>query len=342
MEIAESMLMDNRINRCKKHKLESIVLIVICATFKGVQGYQNIAEFAKKYANILGRRIDLSQGCPSMITLWRNFERIDISELIAYIDLNKDFLNVFIRFHLKEVGNQYCSKNSLNEKPSNLEMIKSHIDQHYVNIRNTSIHATNTLYQRQEMYDILKRLSANKSVISVASNDNSHQMANEIAQNEGDYLLEINQSNQYLFEQVKDQLDRHIHAIVKKEDWFLIRNGSSLCKRRFYMLKHQLKWIEGIEKWPKVEYMIAIENICHDEKETEQNISYKYYLSSLTAPTAKQIFCLTEFHFLKPYAWTISFDVHQVYNSHLVYPKIMKSNLKWIQTGDFQRKNTQV
>lgn len=333
METIENVLFDSRINRCKKHNLESIVLIVICATLKRVHGYQKISEFAITHAKILENYIDLSNGCPSAVTLWRNFERLNLRSLIEYIELKKDLLKVLSNFHLSNEEDDHTHQGNKISEHSNLEIIRSHIYSNFINICDRDKTRPNSFSQRRSIHNILEKLVTKNSLIAVAAACNCPHTAHLIKKNQGDYLLKINKSDKYLFEQVKDQLDRHILSVGKKEDWHTFKEGNRLTMRRFYCLEHQIKWIEGIEKWPHVKCMIVIEE--KRENNGDHVGSVNYYLSSIKEWPDEKIHKLTEYHFLKTYAWIISFEMSCISKIQSTQ-KILKSNLMWIQNENFE------
>lgn len=334
METVENVLSDSRVNRCKKHKLESIILIVICATLKKVYGYQKIAEFAMNHAKELGDYIDLSNGCPSTVTLWRNFERLNIREVLEYIELKKDLLQLMSSLQSDYAPEDSTSHHRKIRGQSNLEILRSHISHNYISICDRDEDYQNHACKQRTMNDILEKLATKNVTIAAASRYNNHHTAHLIKKNHADYLLEITESNTYFFEQIKDQLDRHIRSVGKPEDWHIFNEGQDQKKRRFYCLENQLRWIEGIEKWPQVKCMVAIEEKRWNGEEYVQDTHY--YLSSVKEWTAEKIFRLTEYHFHKPCAWIISFEMDGALKVQTATQKILKSNLMWIQNENLE------
>jgi DDE_Tnp_1-associated len=70
-------LKDPRINRRKLHSLEAILVIAICAVIAGANDFQQIALFAQKRKDWLGRFLELPNGVPSHDTFERVFARLD-------------------------------------------------------------------------------------------------------------------------------------------------------------------------------------------------------------------------------------------------------------------------
>jgi predicted transposase YbfD/YdcC len=72
-----SSLKDPRVERTKKHKLLDIIVIAICGTICGAQGWVEIEEFGKGKEAWLKTILELSNGIPSHDTFGRVFAYLD-------------------------------------------------------------------------------------------------------------------------------------------------------------------------------------------------------------------------------------------------------------------------
>jgi predicted transposase YbfD/YdcC len=72
---------DPRIERAKKHKLVDIIMITLCATMCGMDGWEEIEVFAEKREEWFKLFLELPNGIPSHDTLERVFARINPKEL---------------------------------------------------------------------------------------------------------------------------------------------------------------------------------------------------------------------------------------------------------------------
>ena len=66
-----------RINRCKKHLLEDILLLTLIAVLCRVEGYEDIELFGKTKIDFLRQIMELPNGIPSHDTIERLLKRID-------------------------------------------------------------------------------------------------------------------------------------------------------------------------------------------------------------------------------------------------------------------------
>lgn len=72
-----SQLQDHRVNRTKRHELIDIVVVAICASICGAEGWQEISNYCHQKLDWLRRFVKLSNGVPSPDTFARVISRID-------------------------------------------------------------------------------------------------------------------------------------------------------------------------------------------------------------------------------------------------------------------------
>lgn len=72
---------DPRIDRAKKHNLVDIIMITLCATICGMEGWEEIEVFAEEREEWFKDFLELPNGIPSHDTMYRVFSRINPKEL---------------------------------------------------------------------------------------------------------------------------------------------------------------------------------------------------------------------------------------------------------------------
>lgn len=66
-------IQDSRIDRTKKHKLVDIIMITLCATIGGMEGWEDIEIFAEEREEWFKEFLELPNGIPSHDTIYHVF-----------------------------------------------------------------------------------------------------------------------------------------------------------------------------------------------------------------------------------------------------------------------------
>ncbi len=74
---------DPRIDRTKKHPLESILYIVLCGTMAGIDSWIGYQDYAEEHEEVLKQFIDLPNGPPSHDTIARVISALDVEAFQA-------------------------------------------------------------------------------------------------------------------------------------------------------------------------------------------------------------------------------------------------------------------
>jgi predicted transposase YbfD/YdcC len=85
-------LADPRVARCRRHELLDMVVLALCATLGGADGWADIERFGKAKLAFFRSFLDLSNGIPSHDTFGRVFARLEPSALMGCV---QDWLAAF-------------------------------------------------------------------------------------------------------------------------------------------------------------------------------------------------------------------------------------------------------
>src|SRR5262249_55603068 len=78
-------LTDPRIERTKRHQLLDIIILAVCATLGGADGWADIERFANAKLDFFRQFLDLPNGIPSHDTFGRVFALLDPATLLPCI-----------------------------------------------------------------------------------------------------------------------------------------------------------------------------------------------------------------------------------------------------------------
>ena len=78
-------LTDPRMERTRRHELLNIIILALCGTIAGADGWVEIANYAKTKRPFYRRFLDLPHGTPSHDTFGRVFARLDPTALLQCV-----------------------------------------------------------------------------------------------------------------------------------------------------------------------------------------------------------------------------------------------------------------
>jgi predicted transposase YbfD/YdcC len=78
-------LTDPRIDRSKRHALLNIIILAVCGTLGGADGWADIERFGRAKLGFFRRFLDLPHGIPSQDTFGRVFARLDPAALLGCV-----------------------------------------------------------------------------------------------------------------------------------------------------------------------------------------------------------------------------------------------------------------
>jgi len=76
-------LTDPRLDRTQLHDLLDLIILALCATLGGANGWADIERFAKAKLDFFRRFLELANGIPSHDTFGRVFSLLDLAALLG-------------------------------------------------------------------------------------------------------------------------------------------------------------------------------------------------------------------------------------------------------------------
>jgi len=268
---------DPRIDRTKKHPLDSILYIVLCGTMAGIESWIGYSDYAEAHLDILQELIDLPYGAPSHDTIARVIESLDVSEFQACFE---SFVNSFvtrtkgvIAIDGKTLRGSFDIKKGI--KAKHIVSAWAHgckvvLAQEKVDDKSNEITAIPTL---------LKRLDVQGQIVTLDAMGCQREICQQILDQGGDYVISLkgNQGTfhkdvQLWFEDRKNLVD-HVW-----EEW---DKGHGRIEHRLCRASGDVTWLQEVHNWPGLTSIAAVESTRETAKGIQKEV--RYYISSLTA-----------------------------------------------------------
>lgn len=270
---------DFRLDRKKLHPVENIVFITILAVICNAQTWEEIQDFGNSRISFFSKYLDLKNGIPSHDTFNRFFSLYD----------PKSFQTVFVKWlsnliNIKQkhiaVDGKAC-RGSRNKAGKMLHLLNAYLTDDCSFLG--QVKTDDKSNEITAIPKLLKTLDLEEALVSVDAMGCQREIAAQIVDQKGDYLLAVKENQKTLYEDVKSAF-----RVYKKEETTYFEtqeiNGSRVEKRICRMMT-DLSHIEYAEQWKNLKTYIEIETeVYHKTKKTTTRDKRHYISSQLNTP----------------------------------------------------------
>lgn len=278
-----SSLKDPRLERKKLHALMDIIMLVICGIISGAEGWEAIEEFGHEKLSWLRKFVPLKNGVPSHDCIAYVISRLSI----------KGFQECFMawsRAASEQVGGQIINIDGKTVRGSRDR------SNHRNPLHMISAWATdNRLVLGQEAVDeksneitaipkLLALLELKGCLVTLDAMGCQREIAAQIVEQGGDYVLSLKGNQGALHEAVKDFFDTasiHNYAHLQYDFKEEIAKGHGRLEMRRYWITQHLDTLPSVEKWKGLASIGMVERTCWiGEKQTCER---RYFVNSIAA-----------------------------------------------------------
>jgi predicted transposase YbfD/YdcC len=280
-----SELPDRRIQRKCRHEFMDIILIVLCGTIVGADDFVSIELFAKAKEKWFKERLGLKlpEGIPSHDTLNRVFATIRPNEF------QKCFLNwvadVTDTLKLKQIPIDGKTMRGSKKKTSTSAGKATHIVSAWASEQGLTLAQVKTDEKSNEITaipELLNLLDISGALVSIDAMGCQKEIATQIVEKEGDYLLAVKENQPRLLEDIqrlaeeslmKDYAGLSLHMTEEK--------GHGRKETRSCFVINELETIRDLSLWPNLKSVVCV--VSHREVKGKQSDEVRYYISSRQA-----------------------------------------------------------
>jgi predicted transposase YbfD/YdcC len=194
------------VGRCT-HSLHAILFIAVTATVAGADGPDDMEKFAKRKRDWLERFIDLSHGVPSHDTLGRvlgiikpkQFQDAFLSWISSLSSLRgQDGKPIFIPIDGKTMRGSYTNA----DKSDMLHIVSAWASQQGITLGQIAVDSKSN--EITAIPELLQLLDLNGAIVSIDAMGCQREIAAEIAQGGGDYVLQVKGNQPTLQEAIEE------------------------------------------------------------------------------------------------------------------------------------------
>jgi predicted transposase YbfD/YdcC len=298
-----SVIQDPRVDRTRKHPLETILVISLLAVICGADSIVDIENYAKSRKQWLETFLDMPGGVPSHDTIGRLFAALNPTTLgqafqrwtAAMASASKEKLIAIdgktLRRAFKHAG----------------DGVFVHMVSAWSSANGVVLGQVQTEEKSNEITAIpalLDLIDVKSTLVTIDAAGTQVEIAQKIVDQGGDYLLAV-KGNQPTLHQA---MVRHFEGIGRFYNRFDVAetydHAHGRDETRRIDIGHAIEEIESAGRWPKLASLIHIESIRTVKGVT--STEHRYYISSRRNLSAKQALAAVRSH------WGIENELHWV------------------------------
>jgi predicted transposase YbfD/YdcC len=308
-------LSDPRSERNQLYRIEEILLLSLCASLCGAEGWQDVEDFGKLKIRYLRQYLNYENGTPSDDTLRRFYRNINPDE---FEKLFREWVGgIAKKAQVKVIAIDGKSvRRSRDEDAKMLHVISAFatearmvLGQEKVSEKSNEITAIPIL---------LTWLDVKGHIVTIDAMGCQFTIANQIIEKGGNYIFSLKGNQGNLSEDVVTYFDdkESVHTMASHVDY---DKGHGRIETRECWVVDDVEWLKKRHpKWSSIRSIIKIHSLRKSKERTED---VRYYISSLT-DTPEKILKSIRSH------WAIENTLHWVLDMSFNedYSRIRKGN----------------
>jgi predicted transposase YbfD/YdcC len=270
-----SNIPDPRIDRCKEHLLEDIVLLSIIAVICGCESWETIEDFGKSKIEFLKNYLKLPNGIPSHDTIERLFKRMDSKAF------SKSFMEWADAFRIKREGDflNIDGKTLRGSKDEGNGKYAIHLVSAWSYQNRLVLGQVKTSGKSNEIpavKELLTLLDIKGAVITADAMSCQKDIVQQICDKDADYIIAI-KDNQKNFKEVIEYEFKTQSKILRNE---LLEKSHGRIETRICEVIDDLKELENKDSWAKLKSIIKITSTREINNITTKED--RFYISSVS------------------------------------------------------------
>lgn len=267
-------LPDPRIDRCKLHAIEDILLLCLIAVICGAESYESIEEFGKLRLDFLRTLMPIRHGIPSHDTIERLFKRLDPGS----------FSELFTKWASGQVQHtdgrmiNIDGKTSRGSSDSTCNRYAIHMVSAWCNANSMVVAQLRTAVKCNEInaaHELLSLLDISGCVVTIDAMCCQRSIAEHIIDKRADYILAVKQNQKQLYLAIEESFKRQQPCSRDKN----VLKDHGRIETRTCSIIEQLDWIDQKQDWVGLKTIIRVEAVREMKDKTSKEI--RYYISSI-------------------------------------------------------------
>lgn len=275
-------LPDHRQSGKVLHPMRNIVFIVLVGAFNGLDGWEEIADFAEYRRDFFEKYLDLSNGFPSDDTLRRFFEALD----------SKEFRTRFTEWASsivpKTEDKTVCIDGKRIRTASNMAENPLHIVSAWVSENQMTLAQTMVADKSNEITAIpqlLEILDLRKATVTIDAMGCQTEIARKIREAGADYILGVKDNQPSLREEAEDT----VRTVSPDRVITTTDIGHGRIEERKYMMYSDLSCVLSRDRWLDLGQIVRVETRQTVKKTGMESSDVRYFITSHKLDSAEKV-----------------------------------------------------
>ena len=296
MTLKESLetIDDTRIDRCKKHSLVDILMIVFFGLLCGYKSIESIHMYAELSVNLLKKYLVLANGIPSADTILRVLAKIGPEQLgKAFISYAKSVFGKkmqdgdVLAFDGKtECGSEYTPTAENGTPHKAIHMVSAWASR--LGVCFGQVKTEEKSNEITAIPELLELLDLKGVIVTIDAMGCQKKIAGKITEKKSDYVFSLKGNQERIHDDVREfftghELDRRYcerYKIQKYEGELEIGHGR--IEKRECFLCTNIKWLEGKDEWPNLKAVGMVKCRRTVKKTGKESTETRFFITSLT------------------------------------------------------------
>lgn len=295
-----SSIEDPRINRQKKHELQDILFLTLCAVICGADNWVAIEAFGNARRKWLTSLLGLKHGIPSHDTLGDVFAALDTEKFSQCFSNWMEDLTVITEGDVIAIDGK-CLRRSLDKssKKAAIHMVSAFAQKN--NIVLGQVKVDDKSNEITAIPKLLTQLNITGAVVTIDAMGCQTKIAKQIVDQGGDYVLSLKGNQGNLHEDVHTYFTSKLSPDVLTETY---NGGHGRVETRALRATDDIGWLKKRHDWPALKSIIAV--TATREVKDKTSCETRYFVSSLSADDPDKLEHTIRAH------WAIENNLHWV------------------------------
>jgi predicted transposase YbfD/YdcC len=272
---------DPRREHLRLHALWDIIGLTLCAIICGCDNVTEIHEYGVKKYDFLTTFLDFENGVPSHDTIGRVFALLDPVKFGAcFAAWTQSLADALARRVIAIDGKTLRRAHEKGQKP--LHLVSAFATENRLVLSQRGVDSKSN--EITAIPELLKLLDVKKAIITIDAMGCQKEIAAQIKDQGGDYVLALKENQPALYENVQELFRQGLEtefAGMKYQEWETEEKGHGRWENRsYYLIRPTKEWLDRFPEWTglKTVGMVISQRRVGDAEPTSE---VRFFISSL-------------------------------------------------------------